>query len=800
MSENEDDWREEAQPTIKSEEPLKSSRLIKNDQKWEPLKEKIRRIYMVEDKTLPVTMNKIELEHGFKASVRKWKNKLKDWGFDKNIPAQDMQILVAKAEKRARDDGKETIFSMEGRKLDPRGSRTLKGGRRPNSWKLHHRVLASETPPNITYNTPGPHTEDGEEFENLLNNVITIESIDRAIHDFERRDAPADQSKHHSQRPHFSSELDSTPENAADEEDSHPSVSASLENDMAHYISLDLDLGATKVTIGSPEDEDNFPHAAELATSLAGKSMFAEQASLMNTRLEELSFVASDNLLGPDRGHEESHTLDDPAPPSPQQVSMLASEDMSLNRPSYESLSHKLKFNFSPISREQIRSSRRKVTGIEREDHLVLVSGCIAKQPQGSSLDQVWSSRRAPLELFPGSSLTLRSRTKWLCVVLDDLARIYKTRRAWDEAVFTILLQRYGYESIRIETHATTGYSLEEREIKYLTNICTHKLARIFEKKGDALLAQIHYRKALDGFETGPTIFLNPHAKDYHLKCRLSFADFLLRQEKKDEARHMYLVAILRAYSSKSVGGANKILLIKVFAALKELFIRMEPEDRLVRQLMVLQTLIFGDLNTWSLVGRAFARLANTLSVLGAFNDAELLYKSALPDLVVNSCRTEMLKDYTSYTEHWQRQNMWAQSLHPLEIAFGYLNASIDIDSKIDTTLERLLHTARIRLRTTDSIRIEEQLARIEIYRKTFAHERSQELGRRVIQERKREREQLGPARGPPRRTISKQTFLDANDTSSSTAWTTSTQSSRFGVTYSDCSITGVSNSVYMHP
>jgi len=69
MSVNEDDWREEAQPTIKSEEPLKSSRLIKNDQKWEPLKEKIRRIYMVEDKTLPVTMNKIELEHGFKARL-----------------------------------------------------------------------------------------------------------------------------------------------------------------------------------------------------------------------------------------------------------------------------------------------------------------------------------------------------------------------------------------------------------------------------------------------------------------------------------------------------------------------------------------------------------------------------------------------------------------------------------------------------------------------------------------------------------------------------------------------------------
>jgi hypothetical protein len=36
--------------------------------------------------------------------------KLKEWRFDKNIPAEDMQILVAKAEKRSRDEGKETLF------------------------------------------------------------------------------------------------------------------------------------------------------------------------------------------------------------------------------------------------------------------------------------------------------------------------------------------------------------------------------------------------------------------------------------------------------------------------------------------------------------------------------------------------------------------------------------------------------------------------------------------------------------------------------------------------------------------
>jgi hypothetical protein len=35
---------------------------------------------------------------------------LKEWKFDKKISATDMRIIVAKAEKRARDDGKDTTF------------------------------------------------------------------------------------------------------------------------------------------------------------------------------------------------------------------------------------------------------------------------------------------------------------------------------------------------------------------------------------------------------------------------------------------------------------------------------------------------------------------------------------------------------------------------------------------------------------------------------------------------------------------------------------------------------------------
>jgi hypothetical protein len=48
----------------------------------------------------------------YQYSERKWKEKLKEWNFDKNISAIDMSVIVAKAEKRLHEEGKETVFFM----------------------------------------------------------------------------------------------------------------------------------------------------------------------------------------------------------------------------------------------------------------------------------------------------------------------------------------------------------------------------------------------------------------------------------------------------------------------------------------------------------------------------------------------------------------------------------------------------------------------------------------------------------------------------------------------------------------
>lgn len=50
------------------QEPQKGAVLLRNDQKWESLKQEIWRVYMTENNTLPQTMLKIEQAHGFKAS------------------------------------------------------------------------------------------------------------------------------------------------------------------------------------------------------------------------------------------------------------------------------------------------------------------------------------------------------------------------------------------------------------------------------------------------------------------------------------------------------------------------------------------------------------------------------------------------------------------------------------------------------------------------------------------------------------------------------------------------------------
>jgi hypothetical protein len=53
-----------------------------------------------------------------RSSKRYWKIKLKEWKFEKNVPAKEMSFMAAKARKRELEDGKETAFYRNGVLVD----------------------------------------------------------------------------------------------------------------------------------------------------------------------------------------------------------------------------------------------------------------------------------------------------------------------------------------------------------------------------------------------------------------------------------------------------------------------------------------------------------------------------------------------------------------------------------------------------------------------------------------------------------------------------------------------------------
>ena len=49
---------------------------------------------------------------------RKWKEKIKEWQFDKNVPSKDVAFRAAKSQKRQLEESKETVFRRNGAVVD----------------------------------------------------------------------------------------------------------------------------------------------------------------------------------------------------------------------------------------------------------------------------------------------------------------------------------------------------------------------------------------------------------------------------------------------------------------------------------------------------------------------------------------------------------------------------------------------------------------------------------------------------------------------------------------------------------
>ncbi|KUJ16030.1 uncharacterized protein LY89DRAFT_783260 [Mollisia scopiformis] len=146
---------------LRNTSPVRASKrgktLVRNDALWETIRDDIFQIYMAQDNTLPLTMLLIETRYNFKRSERKWKAKLKEWNFVKNVTKAEMKVVVAKAEKRATEDGKDTLFLHHGNIIPPE---------KVANWKRRLTTMAAtpanpyaKTPATIAYFTPIYHSQ-----------------------------------------------------------------------------------------------------------------------------------------------------------------------------------------------------------------------------------------------------------------------------------------------------------------------------------------------------------------------------------------------------------------------------------------------------------------------------------------------------------------------------------------------------------------------------------------------------------------------------------------------------------------
>jgi hypothetical protein len=108
-------------------------------------------------------------------SERKWKEKMQEWGFEKNIPAKEMKFMATRACKRELEDGKETIFCRNGTLVD-RGNVEMFKKQKLNSENSfviqtipgefileamgYMWLTSTGTPQNISYKTPKPISSD----------------------------------------------------------------------------------------------------------------------------------------------------------------------------------------------------------------------------------------------------------------------------------------------------------------------------------------------------------------------------------------------------------------------------------------------------------------------------------------------------------------------------------------------------------------------------------------------------------------------------------------------------------------
>lgn len=78
--------------------------------------------------------------------MRKWKSKLKDWGFDKYSKAEEMAFIASKLQDR-KTEGKDTAFLVGGRQITKEAMENFMRRKKVNAEKVGSPTASKESHP-----------------------------------------------------------------------------------------------------------------------------------------------------------------------------------------------------------------------------------------------------------------------------------------------------------------------------------------------------------------------------------------------------------------------------------------------------------------------------------------------------------------------------------------------------------------------------------------------------------------------------------------------------------------------------
>ncbi|KAF7519889.1 hypothetical protein G7054_g12947 [Neopestalotiopsis clavispora] len=169
-------------PTVSTAGPSKRGKGKYNQLDWDGHKAHLQDLYLVKNNSLVETMREMKERYAFEATARVFKDKFKQWGWQKNLPAKHAHFMVHKANNRKRKERKDTIFEYGGQRWDSkRAKNTLT---RTKKTANDDNVIDMDTPGSIAYMTPTEEastptsSEPPEDSDDETVEVISLESED----------------------------------------------------------------------------------------------------------------------------------------------------------------------------------------------------------------------------------------------------------------------------------------------------------------------------------------------------------------------------------------------------------------------------------------------------------------------------------------------------------------------------------------------------------------------------------------------------------------------------------------------